>query len=317
MEIEATTLVHLLDEGIDINERETARLYAQAERAVDALKRRVIDPFEAYALESGKKEIYKADEIAITVHERKQKRGMSGKQLVDMLQTRLEVALRNNEGGKQMYGVRRFDGTVAMDAAYLADEFRSACEVVLEETLSRSVACKGKRKGEVAKAYQLRLASLHEQRLELSSVPVSDDDAGLYIAAAVQAERIAKKIAKPIAQAYKDAAETREGVTTNHVRNYADLGVLVKTVPREEAPYKGIKEKMLVRLDDWARMGRGDVDGKATFYNADLNNPRAYVSIPHMLALIAKDRAKTDRKQRQEGPMVLYAPETSLLLMGE
>jgi hypothetical protein len=307
-------LIKLLDRDVSVGDlaEENIAEYVQAKRTVEGYERFVVEPYEAYLKDLGNKQVLSIPGLDVILKERVAKQKRTPKEVLTLLGSFLSTSLENNQNGKQMYGVRRFGKTPAVDARYAYELFMRWDNEVLGTTVSTTVSYKGSLVDRIVEDSSPRLALYAEPRYG----GVSMSDVELYLAASEQTARIKERLLKPFEQAFRDQAETSPDKTVFDNRVYGGLAVQVKSVPRREPKYEDAKAMVRDELEECAHLHSADVDGITTFYNSDLLMPRPYASIHALLGFTRDAMSRTDLRQRQE-IRILYMPERAVVLAVE
>lgn len=309
-------LVKILEGEVRVDQltKENIAEYVQAKNAVESYDLLIVEPYEAFLKERKEKVIIDSPELSLFLKDRTNQQKHSPKEVISLLESFLNTALENNQNGMQMYGVRKFGDVPTVDASYVLGIFTQWQDRVLDTSVSTTVGYKGDLVERIAADSAHRLIFMDYEPARYRAVKMPDVE--LYIAAAEQVKAITDRLIKPFETAVREQAETDSERTVFDTKVYDNLAVQVKSVPRRESGYDALKKRLSKSLTRFSQMSELDVDGRKTFYNAELVEPRTYVAIDSLLATIGQGLAKKEVKQRQE-IAVLYMPQRAIVLSVE
>lgn len=286
--------------------------YLQAVRTVDRLKDFIVNPFIEFAKKQTTKEeslIYSENEVKINLFESKTLQKHSPKSVVGFLKNNLRMVLENNSHDMRAYGVKRFNGNVAVDARYfsiLVNEWQGA---ITGHTVSHRIAYSGNNVCNIAKR---NVGNLFMVNSPVDFLNFDYENIALYLSADIQAKALLKRIVNPFESAFKS-----QGNKTDHtdltLNDYGGLSVLVKTVPRFESDYRSVLSVVKEYLDAVANYYPDDVDFMKTYFNHNLCEPRAYVSVDSLTEKICGQEKTLSCKYKQD-ISILYKPEFATVL---
>ncbi len=308
-------LVKILEGPVDVGAltEENIAEYVQASETIRAYESLLIEPFEADAKASGATEVYHDGSLEIRLRTERRETTPSAKDVLTLLRTTLSYALGRNERSERMYGVKRFDGTVAVDAGATRKLLEAWKEQVLDLSTTTKIECKGDLAG-IVDSQLGNLALADYVAPALCADPAAS--ARLYVAAKEQVKALNRRVIKPFENAFKDQAATDNGSTVFDTKAYGRLAVQVKSVPRMESDYKGALAAVEATLESAARLDASRVDDAVTFFNSERNIPSVYVAASHVLDVMDAALGQKELKQRQE-VNVLYRPRAATILVRE
>lgn len=301
-------LVKILENAdIDaLNEHNIAE-YVQTVNMVSFLKQAIIDPYTEQAKSMRTKDVFTGDDLSIKLVSRSSNQRMSDKQVLDMLTATLGTTQRNSNVGKQMYGVKHFGDTLAIDVTYVLELMDSLQGMIIGTTETQYL----KPKGKLADIVRLN-SGRFVTHPNLTGNP--EEDAKLYVAADKQSKHLATKIITPFDKTFKANAEKDTTKTVFDTKKYGGLIVQVKSVPRQETDYGKVVSALDHVLVMYSAQGAAQgVNNKVSFWNDKLVEPRVYVSIEALQRDITKLQSKKNTKFRQE-ISVLYAPTDAVIM---
>jgi hypothetical protein len=274
-----------------------------AESSKELYNNRVVQPFEAHAASLHVRDVYTEDSgLEIRVTEKTRAKHLSPKQTVHAFRHFLSNSLNNQAQGKQMYGVKDFDGTVAIDAGYALEQLEAWRSAV---TGTQEVVSVSYKTTKASKAAGQEIGNTHAGRVvtvgyepPVFDGEISQEDASLYVAAVVQVERL-EEVAKEIKGELKALADKDPDKTTFTPVLVGDMAVTIKTVPREEPDYVGAIDATIEALESYQALGASHVDNETTFFNQGLAEPRAYVAVDALLNTMKGVLANTEIKYSQ------------------
>ena len=308
-------LVKILEGHVDVSAltEENITEYVQAAETIRAYEALIIEPFEADAKADGAKDIYEEDSLEIKLRTERRETTPSAKDVLTLLRTTLSYALGRNERSERMYGVKRFEGVVAVDAGATRKLLDAWQEQVVDVSTTNKIEYKGAL-DEVVESQLGNLALADYTAPALSADPAAS--ARLYVAAKEQVKALNKRVIKPFENVFKAQAATDDESTVFDTKPYGRLAVQVKSVPRWEPDYKGALAMVETKLESAARLGANRVNGVTTFFNDERNAPRVYIAASRVLDVIDAALAQKELKQRQE-VNVLYRPQAATILVRE
>lgn len=305
----------ILEKNIPCDMESRINEMIQAQESIELYKTRVIQPFETRAKELAYDvgSVVYDSEIRLQVIESERATKPNAKDLVERLEGHLQAALTNQAAKKQMYGVRRFNGVVAIDASYLLSELEEWSKPTGTTT---STAVQYKRGSDAAAIKELatthcgRLATVAYNQPDFSQTTLSRDDVALYVAACEQVALLGKHKVKPVMDLIKKTAKPKQDQTTFDRCDYGEFTTQVMTVPRYESNHAAVLKTITQTLEQAMSANQ---DNATLFYNAHLEEPRMYVSIAALQTGIQDGLSVQYRRQKQE-ISVLHKPEKAMIL---
>lgn len=287
--------------------------YLQALDSVELYRTRVVKPFEAHAKTIGGTVYGGEVNIQYVYTERPQK--PNARQTLERLASHLTAAITNQGAGKQMYGVRRFGETVAIDAAYLSEQL-DAWQAPTGMTPSVSITYKTTKESaenarELARTHYGRLATVANNQPTFERF-FTQDDVALYVAACEQITVLKKEKIKPVVDALKKNAQPHNTKTTFDNQDFGEFSAQVMTVPRFEPDYTGVLKGVSATINVAAETHG---DGPGIYYNTNLAEPRMYIAIDALQKGITGGLSVLYRKQKQEVSILRKPPRAMILAL--
>lgn len=310
-------LIKILEGNADVSKLTENNIeeFVQTKQTIDRLNKFAIQPFEEIAKEriqtlgEHNKLFYGADMI-FGVKTTSSPKHYTAKEILALTQAVIGTSLQNNELGKQMYGVRRFDGTPAIDATYLLGLVLDWQNAVIGENIRQTISCEADTQS-IARQYG-GMTALIDKPIITSPTGFSHEAGALYLTSKGQVKDLTERVVKPFETAFKEMSTKDPDQTTRDYHNYGGLSVFVKTVPRSEPDFIRALGGITESLEYFARL-KGESASPIAFFNDAIRNPTTYVALEGLLDLMKKEQSKTETKFRQE-ISVLYQPESARVI---
>lgn len=310
-------LIKILDEELNISEFNESNIaeYVQTKQTIDRLNKFAIQPFEEIAKERKKvlgidyKLFYGADMI-FDVETSRTPKHYTSKDILSLTTGVLGTALQNQELGKQMYGVKRFGDTPAIDASYVLNLVTDWQYAVIGENIREKVVCEADLKN-IANQYAGMITLIDEPIIK-SPTGFSHKAGALYLVSKGQVKELGDRVIKPFESAFKSMSEKNPNETSRNYHNYGGLSVFVKTVPRAEPNFDRSLQNTLESIDYFSGLTT-ESSSPMAFFNDSLQQPRTYIALEGLLDLISQETNMTDTKFRQE-ISILYNPKKATVI---
>jgi len=302
-------LVKILNDDFEVGElsEENIEEYVQTVNSKKAYIKHIIQPYEAMAVLLGSSPVFEEKGLVVKLNKRTTKQKYSDKQIVNLTETYLDTMGLVNSHGKQAYGIKRFNESIAIDVCFLQDLMDHWSGLVFGYNETTTPKYEGSNIDDIVKLYSPSLLID-----AVSYVPdVTENATKLYIAAKEQSDRLTKKVIKPFEKAFKTQAKTSPKKTVFDTKPYGKLAVQVKTVPRHEPDYKIVKEMLVGYLAQHESFDL--VDNDTTFLNNAISEPKVYMDMLHIHDYIHVAKTMPVFKQRQEIE-VLYNPVDAVVI---
>lgn len=281
--------------------------YLQTQGTIAFFENMIVKPFENFAKDKGNMQVYDANGVTIKLNESQKAIKHSPKDLWTLTDSLLYSALHNQCEGKQMFGVKQFGDVVAIDTQYVGDSIRDWKDVVLGKTSTQRMTMSGKDGiAEMISQYTPQLGVMNEG----SMANVKDSTVGLYVAAKHQIGALKRCVISPVEKMIKAAADFDPTQTTWDVHAYGNMLTQVQVVPSPKSDYAGAMNKFQRTLRGYESRAE---NGRTTFLNDALAQPRIYTSIPVLQHRSERLQERTTLGVRKE-LFIGYQPEVARVL---